>query len=313
MMQKKTFDKKNIILLKVEEDDLNSFLINMDIDDNGNPLYQLDDLSRAIINTIPEYVFANYEDQEIPQTDSVEKLREAARGIYKIKDYDLMRRWYLDNEQAAYDELKNTGSSRRGEFGELLLHLLLRDFNGTIPLVSKVYFKDAAGVPAHGFDAVHITPDDQILWLGESKFYTDSKRGIRELLADLSSHFKREYLDEQFLIIKKNLQNNSIPQRDEWIETLNGCTKLRDRLQMINIPMLCTYPHDIYTCFSDMDDAEAISYHEANVRELKSYFATQNTHPLKSQLNVILLLFPIRDKKELVTKLHERLWHMQNM
>jgi len=313
MITKKTFDKKNIILLKVEEADLNSFLVDMDIDDNGKPLYQLDYLSRTIINTIPEYVFANYEDPEIPQTDSVDKLREAARSIYKIKDYDLMRRWYLENDQVAYDKLKDNGSTRRGEFGELLLHLLLRDFKGTIPLVSKVYFKDAAGVPAHGFDAVHITPDDRILWLGESKFYTDSKRGIRELLADLSNHFKREYLEEQFLIIKKNLKNNSIPQRDEWIKTLNGSTKLSDRLQMINIPMLCTYPHDIYARFSDMNEADAISYHETNVHELKSYFATQNTHPLKSQLNVILLLFPIRQKKELVTKLHERLWHMQSM
>lgn len=44
------------------------------------------------------------------------------------------------------------------EFIELLLHLLLREYKHTIPLISKVYFKDSAGVPAHGFDAVHITP-----------------------------------------------------------------------------------------------------------------------------------------------------------
>ncbi|WP_083845547.1 HamA C-terminal domain-containing protein [Desulfosporosinus acidiphilus] len=285
----------------------------MDIDDSGQPLYMLDDLTKAIINTIPEYVFADYENPEIPQTDVVEKLREAAHCIYKIKDYDLMRRWRLNNDKTALEELKKSSTARRGEFGELLLHLLLRDFKNTIPLVSKVYFKDAAGIPAHGFDSVHISPDEKILWLGESKFYSESKRGLQELLSDLNNHFKKDYLNEQFIIIKKNLDNNSIPQRDEWIKILSNSNRLKDKINIINIPMLCTYPHDIYKLYDDMNNIAAITYHETNIRELKDYFDIQNQHPLKSQLNITLMLFPIRNKKELVTELHARLWHMQNM
>ncbi|AFM40259.1 protein of unknown function (DUF1837) [Desulfosporosinus acidiphilus SJ4] len=273
----------------------------------------LDDLTKAIINTIPEYVFADYENPEIPQTDVVEKLREAAHCIYKIKDYDLMRRWRLNNDKTALEELKKSSTARRGEFGELLLHLLLRDFKNTIPLVSKVYFKDAAGIPAHGFDSVHISPDEKILWLGESKFYSESKRGLQELLSDLNNHFKKDYLNEQFIIIKKNLDNNSIPQRDEWIKILSNSNRLKDKINIINIPMLCTYPHDIYKLYDDMNNIAAITYHETNIRELKDYFDIQNQHPLKSQLNITLMLFPIRNKKELVTELHARLWHMQNM
>lgn len=312
-MINRTFDRKNIIIARVQEDDVNSFLIDLDIDDNGKPLYQLDEFTRAVINTIPEYVFAEYENPKIPQTDAVEKLREAARSIYKINDYELMRRWYLDNDKSVEEEIKKLGGSRRGEFGELILHLLLRDFKNTIPLISKVYFKDSIGIPDHGFDAVHITPNDGILWLGESKFYTDSKRGIRELIGDLENHFKREYLDEQFLIIKKNVENNSIPYRDEWIKKLTQCNKLSDRLKTINIPLLCTYPHDIYKLYNSLDEKEAIEYHEKNIRELKTYFDEQNNHPLKNKLNVILLLFPIKNKRELIIKLHEKLWHMQNM
>ena len=227
IMPGRTFDKKNIILLKIEEEDLNSFLVDIDIDDAGQPLYLLNDFAKAIINTIPEYVFAEYENPEIPQTDAVDKLREAAHCIYKIKDFDLMRRWHLNNDANAYNELKKSSSARRGEFGELLLHLLLRDFKNTIPLISKVYFKDSTGVPAHGFDSVHISPEDRILWLGESKFYSDSKRGIGELLIDLNNHFKADYLNEQFIVIKKNLENNSIPQRDEWIKILSNCNRLK--------------------------------------------------------------------------------------
>lgn len=310
-MESRIFDKKNIILLNVNENDLNSFLVDMDIGDDGEPYYPIDELASCIINTIPEYVFAQYENPEIPQTDIVEKLREAAHSIYKIRDFDVMRRWYLEQDETAKTEIENMSENKRGEFGELLLHLILRDFKGTIPLISKVYFKDSAGVPAHGFDAVHISPNEKILWLGESKLYDDGKRGVQNLLKDLIEHFNRDFLNEQFAIIKKNLENNSIPQRDEWIKILNNCSKLQEKISMINIPMLCTYSHDIYEVFSDLMKEEAITYHETNIRELKQYFDEKNKHPLKKYLNVILLLFPVKNKRDLVIKLHEKLWHMQ--
>lgn len=313
LMESRIFDKKNIIVSKVNEDDLNSFLVDMDIGDDGQPYYPINELASCIINTIPEYVFAQYENPEIPQSDAVEKLREAARSIYKIKNFDIMRRWYLEHDEAARAEIEKLPENQRGEFGELLLHLILRDFKGTVPLISKVYFKDSASVPAHGFDAVHISPDEKILWLGESKFYNDGKIGVRKLLEDLTEHFTRDFLNDQFAIIKKNLENNSIPQRDEWIKTLSNCSKLQEKISMINIPMLCTYTHDIYQRFSDFTKDDAITYHETNIRELKQYFDEKNEHPLKAQLNVILLLFPVRNKKELVIKLHEKLWHMQSM
>lgn len=289
----RTFDKKNIILTKIDENDLNSFLIDLDIGDDGLPYYPLNEFANSLINTIPEYVFANYEDPNIPQNDAVEKLREAARSIYKIKDFDIMRKWYLEKDENAKAAIDKMSANRRGEFGELLLHLILRDFKGTVPLISKVYFKDSSGVPAHGFDTVHISPSEKILWLGESKFYVDAKNGLRDLLDDLGNHFTRSFLDDQFVIIKKNLSNNSIPQRDEWIKNLSQCTALKAKINLINIPLLCIYSHDIYKKFADFSDAQAITYHEANIRELKEYFDNHNTHPLKNQLNVILLLFPI--------------------
>lgn len=140
-MVNRIFDKKNVILLKVNEDDLNTFLVDMDIDDEGNPKYCLDDFTKALCNTIPEYVFAQYEDPNIPQNDIVEKLREAAHCIYKIKDFQLMKQWCVDKDINAYNELKRSSTAKRGEFGELLLHLILREFKHTIPLFLKFISK----------------------------------------------------------------------------------------------------------------------------------------------------------------------------
>lgn len=307
----RTFDKKNVILLRLSDEDLNSFLIDKDINDDGTPKYMLEEFARVVMNVIPEYVFGKYE--KIENEEYVDKLREAANSIYKIKEFELMRRYYLDNDQQALQELNQLPFKKRGEFGELILHLLLRDFKETVPLISKVYFKDSQGVPAHGFDAVHVSPNEKILWLGESKLYVDGKDGIRALIKDLNDHFKQDYLNDQFIIIKKNLECNDIPQRQQWLEILNHCSKLSDRIKMINIPILCVYENDIYTKFDDLSVQDAIQYHETNIKSLKQFFDREYYHPLKTHLNVILLLFPVRNKFELIKLLHKKLWHMQSM
>lgn len=312
-MENRIFDKKHVIISRIQEEDLNSFLLDLDIGEDGQPYYPLNEFANSIMNAIPEYVFAQYENPDIPQNDAVEKIRQAAKSIYRINDFEIMRKWYLANDETAQKDIEKMSAYSRGEFGEILLHLLLREFKGTIPLVSKVYFKDSAGVPAHGFDAVHISPNEKILWLGESKLYTAATDGLGALVKDLSEHFTRDFLDEQFIIIKKNLENNSIPQRNEWIKNLSECSKLRDKIKMINIPMLCTYSDDIYRQFSNLENQEAITYHETHVRNLKKYFDDHNNNPLKDNLNIILFLFPVRDKIELVKLLHERLWHMQSL
>ncbi|MCL2083257.1 MAG: DUF1837 domain-containing protein [Oscillospiraceae bacterium] len=312
-MEQRIFDKKNVILTRITESDLESFLVDSDIDDEGNTVFRFTEFANAIIETIPEYVFANYQNPDIPQTDAVERLREAAKSIYRIKEYDLMRKACLENDAEAQTEVDALLHRKRGEFGELLLHLLLRDFHGTIPLVSKAYFKDATGVAAHGFDAVHISQAEKILWLGESKFYGDGKKGVKALIKDITTHFCKDYLNEQILIIKKNLECNEIPQRDEWIDVLNSSTKLSDQIDMINIPLLCTYHNEIYNLYNDLNCDEAITYHETNIRDIKAYFDAKNNHPLKDRLNILLILFPVHDKTALVRMLHEKLWHMQSM
>ncbi len=313
----KYFDRKNIIMVKINENDLMSFLLKMDIDDNGNPLYLVDDFAKEIMNVIPEYVFANYEDPNADQTLWVEKISEAARAVYKIKEFELMHKVYCsDNEEErkkAEEELRTKSFKNRGEFGEILLHMLLRDFKNTIPLVSKIYFKDSAGVPAHGFDAVHISPEEKILWLGESKLYIDGKKGINELINDLEEHLNTNYLNDQFVLIKKNLKNNNIKQRDEWIKILTEAGTLKEKLKLINIPLLCVYENDIYEKFTDMTSSDADDYHELNIRELKKYFDEKPKASLSAECNIILMLFPIKNKYELVKRLHEKLWHMQSI
>ena len=73
-----------------------------------------------IRNVIPEFSLVISCGTNIPLTEIVERLKEAAETVYLTEKYQT-----------------------RGEFGELILHLLLRDFHNTIPFNFKMYFKDA--------------------------------------------------------------------------------------------------------------------------------------------------------------------------
>lgn len=309
----KIFDQANIIECVINEEELMAFLLRQDINDAGDIIFPFKDLAEIIIDTLPEYAFADYEQPITPQS-YMKKVREAARCMYDTSAYKAINKYYIENDENYKQEAENARAISRGEFGELLLHLLLRDFKGTIPLVSKLYFKDSRGVPAHGFDAIHISVNENILWLGESKLYTGATSGLKDLIEDLKHHFKKDFLSHEYTIIKKNLLANNIPNRDYWINRLSNNSRLADMITKVNIPMLCVYDDTsrFKKCLDESIEDIAPIF-ESRFRELKQNFDDNNDVPLKSRLNIILFLFPVMEKEKFVLELHRRLYNLQQV
>lgn len=305
------FDTGNIIECVVDEVDLLSLMLKLDIDDQGNWVYPDKGIVDVIFNALPEYVFAHHE--EINNINALVKIREAAKALYNVDSFKAINKYYIENDATYKEEAEKHTAYKRGEFGEILLHVLLRDFKGTVPLISKVYFKDSSGVPAHGFDAVHYSPDDKILWLGESKLYTDGKRGIDDLINDLKEHFTHDFMQEQYTIIKKNVENSTIQERDYWVGRFSRNVRLQDMISNVNIPLLCVYPDDAYKQSLEGAITDIAKVIETNSRDLKQCFDKKNDAPLKNNLNIILFLFPVRDKHEFVINLHTKLHLLQNI
>lgn len=309
----KIFDHANIIECVIDEDELMAFLLRQDINNEGNKYFPFKDLAGIIIDVLPEYAFADYEQPIKPQL-YMKKIREAARCMYETSAYKAINKYYIEQDQSFKEEAEGARAISRGEFGEILLHLLLRDFKGTIPLVSKLYFKDSRGVPAHGFDAVHISPKEKILWLGESKLYTGATSGLANLIEDLKHHFTKDFLRDEYTIIKKNVATNNIPDRDYWLERLSKNRLLVDMIMQVNIPMLCVYNDSsrFEKCLKESIENIAPIF-EPRFRELKQYFDENNDAPLKDKLNIILFLFPVMDKETFILELHKRLFYLQQV
>lgn len=247
--------------------------------------FRLKPLVDIIRNVIPEFSLGYYCGESIPLTEMVERLKEAAETVYLTEKYQT-----------------------RGEFGELILHLLLRDFHNTIPLVSKMYFKDSHNVSAHGFDGVQITidGDEKKLWLGESKLYKSGKTGIRDLLSDINKHVNEDYIRKEFNLISRKLPS-VVPEIEYWRTLMDKHQTLDKIFSNIVIPMVCTYNSKL---FSDHND-NTTDYFDDFVNECNELFQTFSRSKPVTHVEIILLLLPVPDKDALNAELDKRLKSMQ--
>lgn len=181
--------------------------------------WRVDQLSRYLMEWLPEFSLSYTERKSINDTNSVAQIRKAAQVVYDTDKYE-----------------------KRGEFGELLLHALMREVIGTEPAISKIFFKDAVNATVKGFDAVHVlnTPKGLELWIGEVKFYQSISKAIADVVPELEAHFNDDYLRKEFVLITGKLD-------PEWSSTnalaslLHRNRSLDDIVSSIVVPVLLTY------------------------------------------------------------------------
>ena len=304
----------DVLVMKIDEDDINTFFINTDIDDAGEMKYLYEAFANSISELIPEYV-AGIDYNEEMKSNPVGKMREWATAIMKLKYIDKLHTYFINDIQPQdWDEDVLAWYNKKGVFGEIILHYILKHFKHTIPLISKIYVKDSVSQEAHGFDAVHVTTDNNknTLWLGESKFYTDGKEGISALIKDLGNHFKTNFLNEQFAIISRQLRNSNNSQRDIWLKELAHAKNLSDKFDLIKIPLFCIYEHKIAENFlykiNEIDDAII-----AHSTEYKKYFDGNNNFKNKDKVQIVLILMPVKCKYDITKNLLEKIYHQQNI
>lgn len=305
---------RSVLSCKINEANLHSYFIDFDIDENGDLSQMLKGFVKLLTEEIPSFALGYHQGVMVPQQDILRVLVEAANSIYKIDAYETAAQTYLNDE--TWDDDLSDKYLRRGEFGELILHFILKYFFNTIPLVAKIYFKDSYGHAVHGFDSIHINPEEKTLWLGESKLYTDGKRGIDALIEDLFEHFNGDYFENEFNIISKRIKDTEKnlaeagANPDYWINLLNSYTKLSEKLSSIIIPMFCAYETNVFSKYSNPTEFEN-DYLEEISKLNERFLSKSNTHPWNSYLNVVVILIPLESKKKLIKALHHKLKNLQ--
>ncbi len=311
--------------------------------------YLNEELTEVLMDVIVDFAFGYH--TGILKNYDRRILKEAAKAIYRIDEFKEVKWVYVDNNSELSDSELETESKylKKGEFGEMILHLLLRDFFNTEPLVSKIHFKDTDNAVVHGFDIVHIgkdltDPSQNSIYLGESKLYSRKngdagKHGIKDLIQDITYHFKTDFLYREIALINKkrdafkpieeyydnntiNEYNQFIARKKEWFNILKKVERNEIKLQhffkSVTIPLICTYQSDIFKNITDETSIEFLEELNNEVCSLKNIFNKELTkidnktgEPIKTDLNIVLILFPIPSKRDLVRTLHEKLYKAQ--
>lgn len=244
-------------------------------------------LAKHMFSWLPDFVLPLSDLRDAGSGEWVTMLRRAAAAIYKSEKF------------------KN-----RGEFGELLLHIVIRQVFGSMPAISKIRYKSAANDTVKGFDAVHVVgePGSLELWLGEAKFYADFTRAARDVSEELVAHTRREFLREEFLLLRGKI-DPALPHAQELERLFDENLSLDEVFRRAVIPVLLTYDSDCLAGHA-VCDAAFLAAFEEEIRAHWEYFAGRL--PMLNA-TVQLILLPLCTKERLIAALDKGLKAWQSI
>lgn len=192
---------------------------------------------------------------------------------------------------------------KRGEFGELLLHAILRQVFNSQPAISKIYFKTSTNETVKGFDAVHIVKneDELELWLGEAKFYKSHREAIRSVVQELREHTDEEWLRREFILIDSKIDSNW-QHAGELRTLINKRRSLDTVFNRICIPVLITYESICVNRHTEISE----DFESALKTEWEAIY-TQFVDNELPKLRVHLFLIPLDKKESLARILQDKL------
>ena len=243
--------------------------------------WRKDQLVNYLFEYLPEFALTYSELGNLTGENMVAKMRQVAASIYQSEKF------------------KN-----RGEFGELLLHAIIREMYDTIPAISKIYYKDGPNETVKGFDAVHVVVTDKALelWLGEVKFYNNISNAISDVIEELKQHIKTRYVRNEFIAITNKI-DTKWPHADILKTLLHPNTSLDDVFLNTCIPVLLTYDSTILAKYNNKCNEYTQEISEEFLRFHKKFCDKLGEFPL----TIHLFLFPLNTKAELINSLESKL------
>lgn len=194
---------------------------------------------------------------------------------------------------------------KRGETGEIALHAICRQFFNTVSVSNQVFYISSANDTIKGFDLVHahyLDDDDFEVWLGESKYYTDTKSAVYEAKKSIEEHLGQGFLTSQKLLMGPQLPRN-IHKHREISDLFHPNTSIDDLLAK-TVFVVGVLSESEAVQRADEHCAQYLEEAEAELSEVaEGLLGMELTHGIK--MKVVYL--PLEDKAELAEKFDQQL------
>ncbi len=195
-------------------------------------------------------------------------------------------------------------TASRGEIGELMLHAICRQFSGTFPTVSKVYYKTSSNDVVKGFDLVHTRYNakrkELQLWLGEAKFYKDGSRAVRDAIKSITQHLDAGFLNSEKILLGGKISKDTPGySKLEWL--FEKDTPLDDIFDRLVIPILIAYDSEHTLSYKDDKSYDALAIAET------TKFQQQFKKKIPSSISFYCFYVPMNSKANLIKAFDRRL------
>jgi len=244
-------------------------------------------LAEHLINWLPHFALRPSEIEKIGPENPFKLVKEASCRVFK--------------EDAA---------SRRGEIGELLLHIVAVTEYRAHAFVSRLFYKMRTNDQVTGFDSALVTYDedaDEIeLWLGEAKFYKNTKDAIAAALSSLSAHLNAGFLEETKILIGPKIEPSTPGYKKlEWL--FDDGNTLDEIVSRTVIPVLVASESGAASEYCGCSD----TYKDIVIEEYEYVRGRFQNSPIADKVKIVVIYVPLASKEALETEFSKKLGAFQ--
>lgn len=256
------------------------------------------------------HLHLDYEDGKYRQFEIKNIVRDALPHFALTQtEYDEYTASGDDGEKMrlAWSRISKRHKYSKGDYGELLLFLVLKVFYKSEKLVTKVKLK-TGNQEVYGYDCAHFTieDDEPILWLGESKFYNSFSNALTKAFESLEEHCKVTYTKNEFSFLEPHIEiNKNFPHYKDIRNKLKLIQSF-DEIK-IKVPIFITYDCDKIQNHKNSKSKEFIDEFKKEFEEKKEAIE-KRVLKLKPNFELIFILLPfetvsdIKDQIDLLEK-----------
>lgn len=176
----------------------------------------------------------------------------------------------------------------QGDIAEYLMSIFIDRFASPETLISKISLKTNSGMPVYGNDNYYYDYGNEVLYFGESKFYSNTKHALKNALKSIQEH---DNIDE--IMFVKNHSSSFISDNNENRKKI---VEVFDEISIKNIKTKSII-------FIMNDDI----YKKTDYEELLIDFFNGLDNIKEETIDLILVFFPILSKDEFLNYFYRRI------
>ncbi|WP_413725616.1 DUF1837 domain-containing protein [Sodalis sp. RH16] len=252
----------------------------------------------------------DYYDGIYRQDDLVGLIRDVV-PYFSLTESELKELEISEINKRSFTRISDARRQAKGDYGELLLYLILSIFYDVPKFVTKARLRSTTREQIKGFDCAHFSIEGQkvTLWLGEAKFHQSISGAISSALNSLTEHITdKKRISSELKLLGGEIEINKSLDPDSYylLKSYVDGGKSLDSVD-IAVPVLLTYDS---AYISECSGDRSIKINEepflAKIsQELQAHFNNIYTKPWPKENNIriVFFLFPLENVSDLKAKI----------